>query len=91
VRGRHGLFSFEGLCFCSDVTLVLALRYASDAPVIRYAKIAMKLPDKTVRDVALRCRWMNVSNKCSICAFNSVIMVPGLVTLFPSNDLRLCI
>ncbi|GJN02465.1 hypothetical protein PR202_ga19818 [Eleusine coracana subsp. coracana] len=33
----------------------LLAKYASDAPVIRYAKIAMKLPDKTVRDVALRC------------------------------------
>ncbi|KAL6865106.1 hypothetical protein ACP4OV_016257 [Aristida adscensionis] len=33
-------------------------KYAADAPVVRYAKIAMGLPDKTVRDVALRCRWM---------------------------------
>lgn len=32
--------------------------YAADATVVRYAKIAMSLPDKTVRDVALRCRWM---------------------------------
>ncbi|KAF0926364.1 hypothetical protein E2562_023080 [Oryza meyeriana var. granulata] len=32
--------------------------YAADAVVVRYAKIAMNLPDKTVRDVALRCRWM---------------------------------
>ncbi|KAG8067761.1 hypothetical protein GUJ93_ZPchr0005g14779 [Zizania palustris] len=32
--------------------------YAADAVVVRYAKIAMTLPDKTVRDVALRCRWM---------------------------------
>uniref|UniRef100_A0A453CB16 Uncharacterized protein n=2 Tax=Aegilops tauschii TaxID=37682 RepID=A0A453CB16_AEGTS len=37
----------------------LLVKYASDAPVIRYAKIAMKLPEKTVRDVALRCRWMS--------------------------------
>ncbi|KAL5214950.1 hypothetical protein ABZP36_004102, partial [Zizania latifolia] len=37
----------------------LLTKYASDAPVIKYAKIAMKLPDKTVRDVALWCRWMN--------------------------------
>ena len=44
-----------------DVPRHFDLRYASDAPVIRYAKIAMKLPEKTVRDVALRCRWMNVS------------------------------
>lgn len=27
---------------------------------MRYAKIAKKLQDKTVRDVALRCRWMTV-------------------------------
>ncbi|XP_062181007.1 uncharacterized protein LOC133885325 isoform X2 [Phragmites australis] len=33
-------------------------RYAGDAAIVRYAKIAMSLPDKTVRDVALRCRWM---------------------------------
>ncbi|KAG8085112.1 hypothetical protein GUJ93_ZPchr0010g7211 [Zizania palustris] len=32
--------------------------YAADETVVRYAKIAMTLPDKTVRDVALRCRWM---------------------------------
>ncbi|KAL9248687.1 hypothetical protein AKJ16_DCAP03155 [Drosera capensis] len=34
-------------------------RYASEASILRYAKIAMQLPKKTVRDVALRCRWMN--------------------------------
>ncbi|CAL4899951.1 unnamed protein product [Urochloa decumbens] len=33
-------------------------KFAADAPVVRYAKIAMGLPEKTVRDVALRCRWM---------------------------------
>ncbi|CAL4907284.1 unnamed protein product [Urochloa decumbens] len=33
-------------------------KFAADAPVVRYAKIAMSLPEKTVRDVALRCRWM---------------------------------
>uniref|UniRef100_A0A804ME42 Uncharacterized protein n=1 Tax=Zea mays TaxID=4577 RepID=A0A804ME42_MAIZE len=37
----------------------LLVKYASDLPVVRYAKVAMKLPEKTVRDVALRCRWMN--------------------------------
>lgn len=36
-------------------------RYASDSAVNRYAKIAKQLKDKTVRDVALRCRWMTVS------------------------------
>ncbi|XP_052187807.1 uncharacterized protein LOC127798332 isoform X2 [Diospyros lotus] len=34
-------------------------KYASERIVIRYAKIAMQLKDKTVRDVALRCRWMS--------------------------------
>ncbi|XP_057512690.1 uncharacterized protein LOC130794751 [Actinidia eriantha] len=34
-------------------------KYASERNIIRYAKIAMQLKDKTVRDVALRCRWMS--------------------------------
>ncbi|KAK9288219.1 hypothetical protein L1049_016668 [Liquidambar formosana] len=33
-------------------------KYASELNIIRYAKIAMQLQNKTVRDVALRCRWM---------------------------------
>ncbi|GLT45845.1 hypothetical protein SLA2020_419070 [Shorea laevis] len=32
--------------------------YKSESNIIRYAKIAMQLQNKTVRDVALRCRWM---------------------------------
>ncbi|KAJ0234079.1 Uncharacterized protein HA466_0276230 [Hirschfeldia incana] len=36
----------------------LLSKYASEATIVRYAKIAMKMKDKTVRDVALRCRWM---------------------------------
>ncbi|KAB1670100.1 hypothetical protein ES319_1Z199600v1, partial [Gossypium barbadense] len=32
--------------------------YASKPSIIRYAKIALQLQNKTVRDVALRCRWM---------------------------------
>ncbi|XP_028054240.1 uncharacterized protein LOC114258487 [Camellia sinensis] len=35
-------------------------KYSSERNIVRYAKIAMQLKDKTVRDVALRCRWMNV-------------------------------
>lgn len=35
------------------------VKYASDSSVVRYAKIALQLPNKTVRDVALRSRWMN--------------------------------
>ncbi|KAK1348449.1 Histone H2A deubiquitinase [Heracleum sosnowskyi] len=34
-------------------------RYASETNIVRYAKIAVLLHNKTVRDVALRCRWMN--------------------------------
>ncbi|KAI5583008.1 hypothetical protein POPTR_007G132700v4 [Populus trichocarpa] len=33
--------------------------FAEETNVVRYAKIAINLPNKTVRDVALRCRWMN--------------------------------
>ncbi|XP_059434088.1 uncharacterized protein LOC132167197 [Corylus avellana] len=34
------------------------LNFKSESNIIRYAKIAMLLQNKTVRDVALRCRWM---------------------------------
>ncbi|CAK9134918.1 unnamed protein product [Ilex paraguariensis] len=37
----------------------LLTKYASETNIVRYAKIAMQLKDKTVRDVALRCRWMS--------------------------------
>uniref|UniRef100_A0A6N2LGW9 SOCS box domain-containing protein n=1 Tax=Salix viminalis TaxID=40686 RepID=A0A6N2LGW9_SALVM len=33
-------------------------KFAMETNVVRYAKIALQLPNKTVRDVALRCRWM---------------------------------
>ncbi|OMO90318.1 hypothetical protein CCACVL1_07407 [Corchorus capsularis] len=33
--------------------------FGSEPNITRYAKIAMQLQNKTVRDVALRCRWMN--------------------------------
>ncbi|KAJ0244339.1 Uncharacterized protein HA466_0189880 [Hirschfeldia incana] len=36
----------------------LLSKYASESTIVRYAKIALKMKDKTVRDVALRCRWM---------------------------------
>ncbi|KAL6967885.1 hypothetical protein U1Q18_033694 [Sarracenia purpurea var. burkii] len=36
--------------------------YASDGNIIRYAKVAMQLKEKTVRDVALRCRWMAMNS-----------------------------
>lgn len=34
------------------------VKYASESAVMRYAKIALLLQNKNVRDVALRCRWM---------------------------------
>lgn len=37
----------------------LLTQFASDSSLLRYAKIAKRLQDKTVRDVALRCRWMS--------------------------------
>ncbi|CAN1239793.1 hypothetical protein LINGRAPRIM_LOCUS2484 [Linum grandiflorum] len=33
-------------------------KYSDEPSIMRYVKIAATLPDKTVRDVALRCRWM---------------------------------
>ncbi|KHG09006.1 Killer toxin KHS [Gossypium arboreum] len=33
-------------------------KYALESSVTRYAKIALDLQNKTVRDVALRCKWM---------------------------------
>ncbi|XP_074383210.1 uncharacterized protein LOC141724823 isoform X3 [Apium graveolens] len=33
-------------------------KYADEPSILRYIKIAALLHDKTVRDVALRCRWM---------------------------------
>lgn len=33
-------------------------KYADEPSIMRYIKIAAMLRDKTVRDVALRCRWM---------------------------------
>ncbi|KAH9794000.1 Histone H2A deubiquitinase (DUF3755) [Citrus sinensis] len=48
----------HNLDFSEKILLVSRLWYASDSAVNRYAKIAKQLKDKTVRDVALRCRWM---------------------------------
>lgn len=36
-------------------------RFADEPGIIRYVKIAATLRNKTVRDVALRCRWLAVS------------------------------
>ncbi|RZR78513.1 hypothetical protein BHM03_00003908 [Ensete ventricosum] len=47
---EEGLSKYFGVC--------LDCRYASESIIVRYAKIAIQLRDKTVRDVALRCRWL---------------------------------
>lgn len=33
-------------------------KYANEPGIMKYIKIAAMLPDKTVRDVAMRCQWM---------------------------------
>lgn len=33
-------------------------KYANEPGIMKYIKIAATLPDKTVRDVAMRCQWM---------------------------------
>ncbi|KAK8657493.1 hypothetical protein V6N13_035725 [Hibiscus sabdariffa] len=38
-------------------------RYKKEPNILKYIKIAAMLPDKTVRDVALRCRWMQRKRK----------------------------
>jgi hypothetical protein len=44
---------------CSRIVL---FRYAGQANnLVKYIKLAALLPEKTVRDVALRCIWITVS------------------------------
>ncbi|MBA0713870.1 hypothetical protein Golax_012873 [Gossypium laxum] len=43
---------------CYSIGLLFFFLYALEPSVTRYAKIAMELQNKTVRDVALRCKWM---------------------------------
>lgn len=64
------VFVFDLWSFNSHLYIVLIIcscnspcRYASETNIVRYAKIAVLLHNKTVRDVALRCRWMNVSSQ----------------------------
>lgn len=35
------------------------IKYTDQPSIVKYIKIAALLPEKTVRDVALRCRWMS--------------------------------
>ncbi|MBA0830754.1 hypothetical protein Goarm_015264 [Gossypium armourianum] len=43
---------------CYSIGLLFFFLYALEPSVTRYAKIALELQNKTVRDVALRCKWM---------------------------------
>lgn len=52
-------------------------RHADEPSIMRYVKIAASLRDKTVRDVALRCRWMTVSS----CSLNNVFNLPNIILL----------
>ncbi|KAI3817057.1 hypothetical protein L1987_10844 [Smallanthus sonchifolius] len=38
-------------------------KFADEPGILRYAKIAATLRNKTVRDVALRCRWMGIKRR----------------------------
>lgn len=38
-------------------------RFANEPRILKYIKIAATLRDKTVRDVAMRCRWIMVSSR----------------------------
>lgn len=59
---------FEHVCFIlSGIMTYLIIhinffRYANEPNMMKYIKISSSLRVKTVRDVALRCRWMSVSN-----------------------------
>ena len=66
------------------------LRFSSEASIIRYAKIAMKLQNKTVRDVALRCRWMTVCSIFSSLQLAFVFLLYGF-PLVLSSDTHDCL
>lgn len=51
-------------------------RFANEPSIMKYIKIAASLRDKTVRDVALRCRWMTVSYwTCLAISFVVVVVI----------------
>ncbi|KAE8805480.1 hypothetical protein D1007_18403 [Hordeum vulgare] len=53
-------------------------RYVNEHGIMKYIKIAASLPTKTVRDVAMRCQWMGVSNlkfAYIVCVFFLVFLV----------------
>ncbi|CAL9110443.1 unnamed protein product [Musa textilis] len=54
VSGSPAYWSSEEL----DILNIGFLKYANEPNIRKYAKIAAMLPQKTIRDVALRCQWM---------------------------------
>jgi hypothetical protein len=66
---EEGLIRLNTLCLLTAFTLlhyiyidlILFARYACEPNITKYIKIAAMLPDKTIRDVALRCCWTPVS------------------------------
>lgn len=82
LHGCHIFFSLWQilfLCFlevyvsCVDF-LVKIYRFADEPSIMRYIKIAATLRDKTVRDVALRCRWMTVSSLLLVSEFQFIVL-----------------
>ena len=59
---------------CVDF-LVEIYRFSDEPSIMRYIKIAATLRDKTVRDVALRCRWMTVSSLLLVFEFQFFILI----------------
>ncbi|CAL9124694.1 unnamed protein product [Musa textilis] len=59
-HGRKHRTSFAVDWSCEELEVLKRGRatYAGEPNIMKYIKIASKLPDKTVRDVAMRCRWM---------------------------------
>lgn len=58
-RLKHGIrlavdWSYEELAVLKEGLA----KHANEPNILKYIKIAASLPDKTVRDVAMRCRWM---------------------------------
>ncbi|XP_042756027.1 uncharacterized protein LOC111912375 isoform X2 [Lactuca sativa] len=61
-------------------------KYGDEPSIMRYIKIAATLRDKTVRDVALRCRWMTdnlmeSSSKPSVSSITTLNVAPFSVTM----------
>ncbi|XP_021683224.1 uncharacterized protein LOC110666880 isoform X3 [Hevea brasiliensis] len=58
-------------------------KFADEPSIMRYIKIAATLPDKTVRDVALRCRWMTDKLVESSPKMNISSAVPQSIPVYP--------